>query len=368
MTRNKLFISYSHKDMRWLERVREQLGVLEREDLIETFEDARISPGEDWYTRLDLEMEEARIALLLISPAFLTSDFIRREEIPHLFVRHESGGMQLYPLLVRDCAWQEVPWLARVQMRPRDARALASLRGGALDKCLADMAREIAATVRTAPETTTDASSVQRPSTSASLTVPSPVRMPTVMDEEKGDADTSAQTVFDKAAESSDPALATSLANLATLHEAQGRYRDAEETWRRVLSIRERAFGRGHPDFALTLQSLANLYAQTGRYAEAEALQLEALYSIEGAYGPDHPVTASALNALAVIYLKVAKYAEAAPFIERALEIRTRSLGAEHPDLVPLLENLAAVYRRAGDQQKVEQIEARVALLHGKRT
>jgi TIR domain len=151
MTRKKLFISYSHSDARWLDRVREQLAVLEREGLIDLFDDTRITVGEDWYSRLDREMLDARLALLLISAPFLNSAFIRKEEVPRLFVQHESDGMVLYPLLVRDCAWAEVPWLARLQIRPKDARPIASFRGATLDKCLADVAREIASIVKEEP-------------------------------------------------------------------------------------------------------------------------------------------------------------------------------------------------------------------------
>jgi hypothetical protein len=148
MMREKLFISYSHKDIRWFERVREQLAVLEQEGLIDAFDDTRIRAGEDWYARLDQEMREAQIALFLISASFLTSAFIRKEEIPRLFERHEAAGMILYPLLVRDCPWQEVSWLARLQIRPRDARPIARMTASTLDKCLADVAREIASIVR----------------------------------------------------------------------------------------------------------------------------------------------------------------------------------------------------------------------------
>jgi hypothetical protein len=81
MTRKKLFISYSHRDARWLDRVREQLAVLESEGLIDLFEDTRIAVGEDWYSRLDREMLDARLALLLVSASFLTSAFIRKGSI-----------------------------------------------------------------------------------------------------------------------------------------------------------------------------------------------------------------------------------------------------------------------------------------------
>jgi len=45
MARTKLFISYSHDDTRWLDRLRKQLGVLEQAGLIDAFADTRIAAG-----------------------------------------------------------------------------------------------------------------------------------------------------------------------------------------------------------------------------------------------------------------------------------------------------------------------------------
>jgi hypothetical protein len=92
-------------------------------------------------------MLQARIAVLLVSADFLTSEFIRVQEVPRLFDTHASAGMTIYPLLVRECAWQVVPWLSALQMRPRDARAVASRRDK-IDQILANVAREVADIVR----------------------------------------------------------------------------------------------------------------------------------------------------------------------------------------------------------------------------
>ena len=92
-------------------------------------------------------MLHAKIAVLLISADFLTSEFIRTEEVPRLMDKHVSAGMTIYPLLVRDCAWQAVPWLAAMQLRPRNAKPVAS-RPDKVDRILADVAREIAGIAR----------------------------------------------------------------------------------------------------------------------------------------------------------------------------------------------------------------------------
>jgi len=152
MARFKVFVSYSHKDRRWLESLHDHLGVLEQEGLIDVFADTRIGPGNDWFNTLHEEMSSARLALLLVSASFLTSPFIRKDEVPLLFQKHEAAGMTIYPLLVRDCAWQEVGWLSRLQIRPPDAKPVESLRGSSRQACLANVAREIASIMRTADQ------------------------------------------------------------------------------------------------------------------------------------------------------------------------------------------------------------------------
>ena len=145
--RNRLFISYSHKDGKWLDAVTEQLAVLEKEGLLSLCEDSKLQVGEDWYQQLNEMMLGARLGLFLISAGFLNSKFIREEEIPRLFTRHEKNGMKIYPLLVEPCPWQRVAWLAKLQLRPQDAnrqtRALSTFRGATRTQKIVDVANEI---------------------------------------------------------------------------------------------------------------------------------------------------------------------------------------------------------------------------------
>jgi len=145
--RERVFISYSHEDAVWLKRVRTQLTVLVRKGLIDIFDDTLITGGEGWYARLDEEMLRAKLAVLLVSPDFIDSDFIQREEIPRIFDKHTAGGMRIYPILIRPCAWEQVNWLEELQLRPNDARALSSLRGAVREQALADIVNEIASLV-----------------------------------------------------------------------------------------------------------------------------------------------------------------------------------------------------------------------------
>jgi hypothetical protein len=84
------------------------LSVLEREGLIQIWNDQKLQAGEDWESRLYQELLDARIAVLMISSSFLTSDFILNVEVRKLFEQCEREGTIIYPILIRPCAWEEV--------------------------------------------------------------------------------------------------------------------------------------------------------------------------------------------------------------------------------------------------------------------
>ena len=117
------------------------------------------------------------------------------------------------------------------------------------------------------------------------------------------------------------PDTVTSLNNLASLYQAQGKYAEAEPLFQRALAFREQQLGPDHPDTATSLNNLASLYRKQGKYAEAEPLFQRALAICEQKLGPDHPYTAGSLNDLALLYQEQGKYAEAEPLLQRALAI-----------------------------------------------
>lgn len=143
MSRPTVFISYSHKDEKWKDLLITQLGVLQQQGLLEVWDDRRIGAGEGWYEEIQAAMNRASVALLLVSADFLTSNFILREEVPRLLERREKEGMRLFPVLVRPCNWPLVPWLAPLQIRPKDARPLSGGTEHQIDADLTAIAEEV---------------------------------------------------------------------------------------------------------------------------------------------------------------------------------------------------------------------------------
>lgn len=60
-----VFISYSHKDEDWKDRLVTHLGVLEEEGLLRTWNDRKIGAGDEWFEEIRKAMDTARVAVLL---------------------------------------------------------------------------------------------------------------------------------------------------------------------------------------------------------------------------------------------------------------------------------------------------------------
>ena len=113
--RNKVFISYSHKDKAWLERLQVHLRDLERRGLIERWDDTRIQPGSNWREEIKSALNSAKVAVLLISADFIASDFIAESELPQLLAAAETEGVTILPLIINHSLFDEKEELAYFQ-------------------------------------------------------------------------------------------------------------------------------------------------------------------------------------------------------------------------------------------------------------
>ena len=145
-----VFISYSHKDEEWKDRLVTQLGVLQMEGILDVWDDRRIEAGDDWKPEIEDAITKANVAILMISANFLTSKFILGEEVPKLLTRRAKEGVQVIPLIVKPCAWTQVKWLSPIQARPKDGKALSAGNDYQIDSDLAALANEIAAIIKRA--------------------------------------------------------------------------------------------------------------------------------------------------------------------------------------------------------------------------
>jgi hypothetical protein len=89
--RDGVFLSYSHLDSGWLDKVRTVLDPDVRNGRIQYFDDRELEPGDPWYKEFTNAIDHAKVAVLLVSPNFFASRFIAEDELPRILRAVDDG-------------------------------------------------------------------------------------------------------------------------------------------------------------------------------------------------------------------------------------------------------------------------------------
>jgi hypothetical protein len=106
--RNSIFISYARADQgkrKWRERLRTFLLPFGQE--LDVWDDSRIETGAEWRTEIDIALKRAQVAVLLIGPSFLGSEFIAKNELPPLLNAATAKGVVVLPLITNHCSYEK---------------------------------------------------------------------------------------------------------------------------------------------------------------------------------------------------------------------------------------------------------------------
>jgi formylglycine-generating enzyme required for sulfatase activity len=125
--RRQLFISYSHRDGEWVERLRRMIKPLEQRYGLERWDDSRIQAGGLWRQEIEQALASASVALLLVSADFLASDFVVRSELPPLFRAAKEKGLRILWVPLRPSLWNHIPEIEQYQAVIPPGRTLAEM-------------------------------------------------------------------------------------------------------------------------------------------------------------------------------------------------------------------------------------------------
>ena len=85
------------------------LKPFERAGALTKWSDKQIVPGSKWFKEIKTALAKTRVAVMMVSPAFLASDFIHEHELGPLLKEAELGGVKILWIPVRACSYKETP-------------------------------------------------------------------------------------------------------------------------------------------------------------------------------------------------------------------------------------------------------------------
>jgi formylglycine-generating enzyme required for sulfatase activity len=143
--RDQLFISYSHVDRGWVERLQTMIRPLVRSHGLRLWDDSQIQPGDKWRQEIETALAAAKVALLLVSSDFLASEFVTNSELPQLLAAAEAEeeGLRILWVPVRPSLVGLTP-ISAYQALGDPARPLAGMNPVEQDEALVKIALAIA--------------------------------------------------------------------------------------------------------------------------------------------------------------------------------------------------------------------------------
>lgn len=115
------FISYTHIDAHYTERLHVHLAQLKRESLLTSWYDGEIAAGQQIERAIDQELKIADLFLALVSPDYLASNYCYNIEFQQAQQLHEAAKLVIIPIIVQPCDWKSSPF-GKFKAIPKDGK------------------------------------------------------------------------------------------------------------------------------------------------------------------------------------------------------------------------------------------------------
>lgn len=138
-----MFISYSHLDKRWFDAIHRAFMPVLRKEKVHAWSDREIERGGNWHTAITSALDEARAAVLLVTPNFLASDYVVKKELPRILANRRRQALIVFWIAVSASAYRATP-LRSLQAANSPEEPLDVLRAGRRNQVLSALANKLA--------------------------------------------------------------------------------------------------------------------------------------------------------------------------------------------------------------------------------
>jgi hypothetical protein len=121
----KLFVSYAHKDEGLKRVLLSHLASLNRQGLIEIWEDRRLQPAAHFDNEIKIQLDRADVIVLLVSADFMASEYCFSIELKRAIQKDANGTARVIPVIVRPVDYKGAPF-EHLNALPKDAVAVST--------------------------------------------------------------------------------------------------------------------------------------------------------------------------------------------------------------------------------------------------
>ena len=119
----KAFISYSHKDESYLEKLKTALAQIRRQGILQDWTDYKIEAGARFNDKIKKELNESELFIALVSPDYIASNYCYEKEFQQAKQLEEQNKIKIIPIICRPCDWKNSPF-AEFKALPKEGRPI----------------------------------------------------------------------------------------------------------------------------------------------------------------------------------------------------------------------------------------------------